>query len=71
MRTQSQCMKIHKFMEKNGSITAKDAMMFGCMRLAARIADLKHKGYPIESRMIDVINADGSHSRVAEYSLVQ
>lgn len=37
------------------SITALDALnLYGCMRLGARVYDLKRDGYPIESRMITV-----------------
>lgn len=47
-------------------LTALDALqMFGCSRLAARIADLKGAGYPITSAMVTLPNG----KRVARYTL--
>ena len=50
-KTTSQCAAILKYLEKHPQgLTACDALMyFGCMRLAARISDLRAKGYVIES----------------------
>ena len=50
-KTTSQCASILKYLEKHPQgLTAYDALYyFGCMRLAARIADLRAKGYVIES----------------------
>ncbi len=39
------------FIRRRGSITALDAMRFGCLRLAARISDLKAEGYQIASKL--------------------
>lgn len=37
------------YLKEHGSITALDAIReFGCMRLAARISDLRERGYDIE-----------------------
>lgn len=48
-----------------GGITALDALReAGCFRLAARIADLRAAGYPIESRMVTV-----NGKRIARYTL--
>lgn len=47
-------------------ITARDAVQIGCMRLAARIHDLRADGHEIHSEMI---TADGT--RFAQYRLVQ
>ena len=50
-KTTSQCASILKYLEKHPQgLTAYDALYyFGCMRLAARIADLRAKGYVIET----------------------
>lgn len=68
-RKLSQQQKILKYMQTHGSITARDALSFGCMRLASRITDLKKRGYIIDREMIEVTNVDGSKSRVARYTL--
>lgn len=48
--TQSQ--KILEHMQTKGAITPKDAMeLYGCMRLAARIKDLRREGYEIETEI--------------------
>lgn len=50
-KTTSQCVSILKYLEKHPQgLTAYDALYyFGCMRLAARISDLRAKGYIIET----------------------
>ena len=46
-------------------ITALQALnMFGCMRLASRISDLRSEGFPIAKEMIEV-----NGKRVAQYWL--
>lgn len=40
-RTDSQNCKVLRWMKERGSITPQDALTFGCMRLAARIKDLR------------------------------
>lgn len=46
----SQCDMILLYLKEHGSITALDAIReFGCMRLAARISDLRERGYVIEA----------------------
>ena len=48
---------------KTKPITAIDALSdYGCFRLAARVHDLRSKGYRIESR--DIVNGD---KRYAQY----
>lgn len=45
---ETQCQKILRYMKQNGGITQMDAMEhFRCYRLAARIADLRTRGYSI------------------------
>ena len=47
----TQCERILQYMHENGSITPLDAMReFGCMRLGARIYDLKQAGTRIIRR---------------------
>lgn len=62
----SQTEKILNYMMKNTYITPMDALReCGCMRLAARIADIKELGYEIKTRM--VVETNGT--RYAEYRL--
>ena len=62
----SQNGQILKHLQSVGPLTSLDALtLFGCSRLAARIADLKNKGYPIRSRFVDLPNG----KRVSEYSI--
>ena len=42
---------------------------FGCSRLASRITDLKRRGVPVASRMVQRRNRYGRLCRVAEYYL--
>lgn len=70
MPKQTQCDRILAYMEQFGSITALDAMReFGCMRLAARIADLKGMGHHIVSHSSKVKNRFGDPVTVTEYRL--
>ena len=55
------------YLQSGRSLTPLKALdLFGCMRLGARIWDLKAEGYPIESHTLEV---GGKH--VASYSLKQ
>ena len=46
----TQCNMIAEYLEKGYSITALEALqMFGCMRLASRICDLRDRGYNINT----------------------
>ena len=61
--------KILEYMKKHGSITSLEAVRnFGCLRLAARISDLRKMGNVIDRELITVHTRDGK-TRVAEYSL--
>jgi len=52
-----------------GSITAMEALnQYGCMRLAARILDLKEQGMRIDTLTQQVKTRNGK-ARVAEYIL--
>lgn len=62
----SQCKKILAYLKEGNGITSAIAVTkFGCYRLAARISDLKKKGYNIGTEMIG--KGFGSY---AEYRLV-
>ena len=52
-------------MREYGSITALDAVRFGCFRLAARIHDLRDQGLKIKS---EAVSDNGK--TFARYSLV-
>lgn len=57
---------------EHGEITPLDAMQnLHCMRLAARISDLKAKGYDIRTKMVRGEDArTGKHTAYASYYLV-
>ena len=58
------------YMRKHGSITAMDAIReFGCLRLAARISDLRWNGYNIETEIEVGKNRQGDRVRYARYYL--
>jgi hypothetical protein len=57
-------------MDRWDGVTALDAMReVGCMRLAARIADLEREGHVIHHQMVQVEDRDGRKVRVARYRL--
>lgn len=66
--TQSE--RILDYIIQHGSITPLEAMRdIGCMRLAARIADLKKQGHPIVSETVAVENRYGEKCHVKSYRL--
>ena len=66
----SQTRKILEYMRVNGSITQMDALKhFGCMRLAARIADIRRDGTPVHTEIVEDKSPNGSAVRYARYSL--
>lgn len=68
---QTQCSKILHHLKTNGGITPKEAeRLYGCMRLAARIKDLKRAGYNIETRRKACAGRDNTVAIVAEYHLI-
>ena len=69
-RTETQNEKILKHMRLFGSITPREALeCYGCMRLAARIADLRRSGADICAEPASAIGRDGSRVRFTRYSL--
>lgn len=66
----NQAQKIFQYMQEHGTITSMDAIReFGCMRLAARIADIKKEGHIVNRKLETVINRDGYKTSIAVYSL--
>ena len=67
-----QCDKIVAYMKAHGSITHREAEdHIGCTRLAARIADLKKKGYAIGSGWVEGKNRHGELVRFKKYYLME
>lgn len=66
----TQCEKILQYMKDHGQITPLDALReFSCMRLAARIADLRNRGYEINSEIVSSLNRSGEVVRFSVYTL--
>ena len=67
----SQCELVLRYMQDFGSITPIDALeQFSCMRLGARIWDLKHAGHKIKSELVSHKNVYGQPVHYARYSLI-
>lgn len=64
-----QVTKILRYMQEHGSITQREAYKLGCMRLGARIYEMRTDGYIIKTEFMKVTNADGTKTAVAKYSL--
>lgn len=66
----TQCDRILKYMQDFGTITPVQAMHdLGCMRLGARIWDLRAAGHHISRRMVSSKNRYGEKTIYAEYKL--
>ena len=62
---------ILQHMEKHGGITPREALdLYGCMRLGARIYDLKQCGYSIIKTMETGTNRNGEKVCFAKYTLL-
>ena len=60
------------YMRDNGSITPKEAINdLGCMRLGARIYDLKRRGVTIRREMVRQENRYGKEVTFARYRLAE
>lgn len=69
MNTKAQREKILDYLVKGGRLTALKAQeKFGCMRLGARIFELKNS-YDIQSKFVMVKNRFGETVKVKEYWL--
>ena len=65
----SQSERILHALQSGDRLTPMQAIQrFGCMRLAARIWDLKRDGHDIQERLVAVDTRDGT-TEVAEYSM--
>lgn len=70
MTTDAQSKLILEHLRTNGSITPMEALnLYGCMRLCARIYDLKAEGHNIITIMTIGKKASGRPSRYARYVL--
>lgn len=68
----TQCEKILRHLKDFGSITAMEAMQeYGCMRLAARISDLRANGVAIVSETVAGKNRYGETTHFAIYRLAE
>lgn len=57
-------------LKANHTITPLDALrLYGCMRLGARIWDLKRLGFKIRSEIVTDVNKNGEPVRFAQYTL--
>lgn len=64
--TQSQCKNILRHLQSGKTINPLQALdQYDCLRLGARIYDLKKRGHSIDSRMIRAKNG----KKYAEYSM--
>lgn len=67
-----QAERVLKYMRDFGSITQLEAMQdLGCMRLGARVYDLKRDGYAIKKEMETSKNRYGKDTSYARYRLVE
>ena len=68
MSESSQCANILRWLKRGFAITPYQALShFGCMRLAARIRELRQRGNRIDTRMLKL----SSGKRVARYVLTK
>lgn len=68
----TQCERILRHLEDYGSIDPMEAIMeYGCMRLAARISDLKRQGHAIATERAKGRNRYDEPTSYAVYRLVK
>lgn len=66
----NQCELILRYMQEHGSITPMEALNHcGCMRLSARIHDLRNMGHDIKMELVTVKSKNGTKTQVSRYSL--
>ena len=56
-----QTREVLTYIKRHGSISPREAMAFGCYRLAARIKDLRDMGWELKTE--DEPHEGGSHAR--------
>lgn len=67
----TQCDRILRHLREVGPITPIDALRdYGCMRLAARIGELRAEGYAIVKDREQNVNRYGERVTYAKYQLV-
>lgn len=70
MYRESQNQKILAYLKSGSGLTQLEALnKFGCMRLGARVWELRHMGYPIVANIVNVSVPGEEPVYVAEYSL--
>lgn len=70
MEKQRHCDLILGHLKTHGSINPKEAEReYGCMRLAARIKDLRNRGVDIQTEIVRGENRYGARTRYAVYRL--
>lgn len=66
----TQTLRILSYMQGGGSLTGLEALqLFGCMRLGARILDIKKAGFTVEDTWELHRNENGEYKRVKRYRL--
>ena len=66
----TQTNQILDHLKAHRTITPLDALrLYGCMRLGARIWDLKRMGHRIRSEIVTDVNRNGEAVRYAQYTL--
>jgi hypothetical protein len=69
MKKDTQTVRILRYIEDHGSITALEAMRdLGCYRLAARVHDLKREGVELKRDFVGVQNRYGEYTTIARYT---
>lgn len=64
-----QTRRVFDYIRSHGSITPKEAEeRLGCMRLAARIAEIKREGYPIRTEIVTAKSRYGESIHYARYT---
>ena len=67
---ETQCNKILAHIKEHGSISPIEArVLYGVMRLASRVNDLRRRGVEIESELVTGVDRDGNKVRYAVYRL--
>lgn len=62
--TQSQNAQIHQYLNQGKTLTSLEALrLFGCLRLSARIYDIRDKGFKIKVRTITTL----TNKHIAQY----
>ena len=66
----TQCNKILEHIKEHGSISPIEArVLYGVMRLASRVNDLRRRGHNITSEIVTGVDRNGGKVRYAVYKL--